>query len=39
MSNSLKHAKNVFETIDRKKLGKISLKEFVKVSMPNINSN
>jgi hypothetical protein len=34
MSNSQKHAKNVFETINRKKNGKITLGEFVKVSIP-----
>lgn len=36
MSNSQKHAKNVFETIDRRHLGKITLEDFVKVSVPDI---
>ncbi len=36
MSNSQKHAKNVFDTLDKKKRGQISLEDFVKVSIPSI---
>ena len=35
-SNSTKHAKNVFETLDRRKKGQITIEEFVKVSIPGI---
>ena len=39
MSNSQKHAKNVFETLDKAKKGQISFHQFVKVSIPNINEH
>ena len=37
MQNATKHAKNVFETIDHKHKGRLTLKDFVKVSIPEIN--
>lgn len=36
MANSQKHAKNVFRTIDKKKNGRITLEDFIKVSIPLI---
>ena len=38
ISNSLKHAKNVFDTIDRRKMGRISIEDFMKVSIPAISN-
>jgi Ca2+-binding EF-hand superfamily protein len=38
LSNSNKHAKNVFETLDKKGKGKLTLEDFVRVSIPDMQS-
>jgi len=37
MSNSNKHARNVFETLDKRKAGKLSLDDFFRENIPHIS--